>query len=260
MRRFMTISFALGVLTAIPALAAADEQPRFPDAAYITDTVRPTGYIGRAGLSKRLQTTRTFKVEWDAVDRGGHVADTDVRVRSARHDGAFGSWRTWLRHTSHISAKFRGAPGHTYCFSVRATDWVGNVGAWSRERCTATPLGASSMTPRGDRDWRAVPGSKDLGRAKVMVGVDGILTSGLLQANRVALIATKCPGCGKLQVIGIGGVDRIISLEAKTERRGQLVPVATFKGVRSGTLVLRVFGSSRVRIEGLAVTRATDSR
>jgi hypothetical protein len=207
-----------------------------------------------------LQTSRTFRVEWDAVDKGGHVADMDVRVRSARYDGSFGGWRTWLRKTERVSASFRGAPGHTYCFSVRATDWVANVGAWSRERCTATPLGATSLSAGAGRKWRKETGSRDLGRARVSVANAAVLSSGTLQANRVALIATKCPGCGKVQVAGIGGVDRIISLEAKTERRGQLVPIATFKSVRRGVLTVRVIGPGPVRIEGLAATRATDQR
>ena len=260
-RTLILIGFAVGVLTAIPAVAGADAQPRFPDAAYIIDTVRPTGYIGRAGLSKRLQTTRTFRVEWDAVDKGGHVLNMDVRVRSARYAGSFGGWRMWLTNTERVTASFRGAPGQTYCFSVRATDWVENVGAWSRERCTATPLGAASLSAGAGRKWRKVTGSRDLGRARMSVGANAaVLSSGTLQANRVALIATKCPGCGKVQVSGIGGVDRIISLEAKTERRGQLVPIATFKSVRKGVLTLRVIGPGPVRIEGLAATRATDQR
>jgi len=254
------MTLLLAILAALPAAAAADAQPRFPDAAYIDDKVRPTGFMGGAGLSKRLQISRSFVVEWDAVDRGGHVASMHVRVRSAAHNGAFGSWRTWLRTPDRVSKRFHGASGRTYCFAVRAIDWVGNVGAWSRERCTATPLPATRLLARSGQFWRSESGSPDLGRARVSVRMGALISSGPIRANRVALIATRCPGCGSVEVRGMSGVMRTISLEAKTERRGQLVPIATFAGVRAGALELRVIGPAPVRIEGLVVTRATDPR
>jgi hypothetical protein len=66
----------------------------------------------------------TFTVTWEGRDNQSGVWLYDVQVRDG--DGA---WSDWLHSTS-VSGQFAGQHGHTYYFRSRATDRVGNRGAW----------------------------------------------------------------------------------------------------------------------------------
>jgi spore germination protein YaaH len=71
------------------------------------------------------QDNESFKVAWAGVDDWNGVASYDVQVST---DG--GAWSDWIVGTTATSSSFDGSSGHTYAFRVRATDGVGNVGAW----------------------------------------------------------------------------------------------------------------------------------
>jgi hypothetical protein len=76
-------------------------------------------------------------------------------------------------------------------------------------------------------------------------------------ARRLKLVATKCPGCGVVEVrLGSKTLARV-DLRASTWRKRRLVEIATFDRVRRGTLRIEVVSSGElVLIEGLGVSRA----
>lgn len=69
---------------------------------------------------------RTFTMSWFATDATSGVASYDLQVRV----GTAGSWTAFLTGSTVTSATYDGAPGETYYFRVRATDFAGNVEPW----------------------------------------------------------------------------------------------------------------------------------
>ena len=78
----------------------------------------------------------SFTVTWEGQDNQSGVWHYDVQVR----DGVDSEWEYWQHSTTLTSSQFTGAPGHTYYFRSRATDLVGNRGAWPEESQAHTTL------------------------------------------------------------------------------------------------------------------------
>ena len=79
-----------------------------------------------------------FRVRWSGFDRGGsglRVFSVDFRENGPRGRTRRGAdrrpldtaWRSIRRGTSLRSVRFRGRPGHSYQFRLRAVDRAGNV-------------------------------------------------------------------------------------------------------------------------------------
>jgi spore germination protein YaaH len=87
---------------------------------FVTDSLPPVA--GITALAP-VQGGEAFQVSWAAVDNLSGVVSMDVGVSV---DG--GQWTPWLTGTAATSATFTGVQGHTYAFSVRATDGQGHTG------------------------------------------------------------------------------------------------------------------------------------
>ena len=82
------------------------------------------------------------------------------------------------------------------------------------------------------------------------------LTIGKVRGARVALLATRCSGCGTVEVLVGGHVVGRVSLSASTTRNRQQVVLPAF-ATREGPLVIRVVTrAKRVLIDGVAVARS----
>jgi uncharacterized repeat protein (TIGR01451 family) len=221
------------------------------------DTLPPASLIlaGKPGaidpLSRRFQRARSFTLAWSASDPSG-IGSYDIRVRTATIHASFGTYRGWRTATENTGASYRGTPGTTVCFSLRARDQLGNTSGWSSDRCTAIPFGAGGISRHVG--WARVPGgafgpalaARKRGSQLILPGV---------RARRVALIATRCPGCGEVSV-AIGG-KRIgtINLAGGRARETALFQLAPLAALRHGTLRLTVSSHGRpVRIEAVGVS------
>ena len=104
-----------------------------PDTTAPAITTVPTlpAYTGGAGL--RVSAAAT-----DPGPAGSGVANYDGRYRTGPAGGALGDYLIPGSWTAGSTGSFSLAVsnGQRYCVSVRATDHVGNVGAWSAESCT----------------------------------------------------------------------------------------------------------------------------
>jgi WD40 repeat protein len=195
-------------------------------------------------------------VTWRASDPSG-VANADVRYRVARFDGSFGEWvlpDTWQRTTA-TSRSLTLTRGRQVCFSVRARDAYGNRSAWSAPRCTSRPL-----------DDRALGASSGWTRGTGSAFYDGTITSTTrrgaelarteVRANRVVVVATRCPTCGTADVfIGATRVGRL-DLSATTTQRQQVISLPRAPTVLTGKLTIRVTSTDRpVAIDGVAFRR-----
>jgi spore germination protein YaaH len=100
---------------------------------FLTDHNPPKAGIVNIAPS---QASESFTVSWTGSDDWNGVKNYDLQVST---DG--GAWTGWITGTTATSSSFHGDSGHNYAFRVRATDGVGNVGAWDLANAyTANPV------------------------------------------------------------------------------------------------------------------------
>jgi hypothetical protein len=206
--------------------------------------------VGGPALERLFQRKRTFVVNWSARDDESGVASYDVRYR--RTDSrASNRLRSWLLATTATGASFRGASGSTYCFSTRARDRAGNVSPWSPTGCTALPLDDRALTARGAWRRASVSGSY-LHTVSTSRSNRAALVRFGVRARRLALLVTRCPGCGSVNVYWNGSLLRTVRLGANLRRNRQIVNLAAFDHLTRGSISIRVTSVAKsVAIDGL---------
>jgi hypothetical protein len=216
------------------------------------DAAAPTAALGTV---QSVLAGAAFTLTWTAADSGGSgLASYDARVRYAASSGRFGGYvyPTAWQGLRARSLALRLGPGYQYCFSTRARDVAGNLGAWSAERCTAVALddramSATSGWTRGTSTAFAYGTWSRAARAAVS------LSRGSVQGRRIALVATTCPTCGSVDVYHAGiKLGRVSLYSAKTAYR-QLRWLPLQPVTRTGTVLLRTTSSNVVYIDGVAV-------
>ena len=216
-----------------------------------TDVTPPAApAVGGSTLSKPFQTTPKFDLSWGVAE----AVRYDVRYRSAPYGADFGGFVAWQSGTAGTSAVFNGSPGRSYCFSARATDADLNTSDYGAERCTAIPAANTALKHRGH--WAKRKGSGYfLGAFSVTSTQGANLVLANVRAKRLAIVVTKCRGCGTIKVFLRNKLLRTIRLRAGSNRKRQIVNLAIFNSVRRGTLHVRVTSSGRpVKIEGVGVS------
>lgn len=220
---------------------------------FVDDSVAPKVRMTEPGPRPVLGSR--MPASWTATDNLAGVRDVDVRVRSAGRDGRFSIWATWLNDTTATSGRRRVGPGRTYCFSARARDRVGNVGAWSPSRCAATPL--DDRAARTTSGWsetrsraayqRTLTTTDRRGERLVLPGV---------RARQIGLVARTCPACGKVTVRHGGRLLGTVDLSARTVRNKRVFVLKTYNTPRLGKVVVRVVsGGKPVQIDGFVAKR-----
>lgn len=227
--------------------------PRVSVSDRVDDRTRPTARL--LSPSRPVVLGPRLRVAWTSYDGVAGIAGVDVRRRAAGFRGAFDHWGPWKRGATASSGTVAVHAGRTYCFSVRAVDRAGNVGRWSRARCTATPVDDRAL--RRTPGWRQVREVRDYQRSHAVTTRAGArLTLTGVRGRRVALVATTCPRCGSVSVrLGRAWLGRV-SLRSASVRHTRVLPVASFAGVRTGSLTVRVTTSGRpVPVDGVVIAR-----
>jgi hypothetical protein len=222
---------------------------------YVEDSAAPTG----AQITTALPTfglTTPFTVAWGgASDSGSGVKSYDAYVRSAPYNGGFTSTSLLDTTSGPGSDSFSGSPGNTYCFSVTATDNVGNTSGPSAEKCTALPVDDPALAGSG---WTRSTGQSGYyqGTYSSSSTKNASLTLTGVQAKRISLVATTCPTCGKVQVL-LGTTSlKTVNLASRNGQTQQVFTVATFSAVQTGTVTLKVTTAGKqVTVDGLGVSR-----
>lgn len=199
---------------------------------------------------------RPLRFGFGATDPGSGVASYDVRVRAAPFNRGFGAYSlpTSWQATTATAVTLNPVRGATYCLSVRARDHLRNVSAWSSERCTAVPLDDRALS--ASSGWlQASSPTYYAGTISRSTSVGRTLTRTSVQAHRVSLVVTTCPTCGTVGVYWNGVLLKRLALGSSTAVSQRLVGVTVFRGVASGTLVIRSLTSGPVFVDGLALSR-----
>jgi hypothetical protein len=217
------------------------------------DVTPPT--VSAASLQGVFETRTTFDVSWGgATDQESGVATYSVSVRRAPHNGGFGAPAPFKLAVPAGGATFTGEPGYTYSFRATATDWDGNMSAAGPEDCTALPVDNVLFRHRGG--WAKKSGSGYyLDTYSQTKRRGATLTLRAVSAKRLAIIVTKCPRCGSVDVFFRGKLVKRIRLRAQRMSKLRLVGLNVSGELQTGTVRVRAVSRNRiVRIEGFGVS------
>lgn len=204
-------------------------------------------------FARPVQLGTALPVSWSATDAGTGVSVYAANLRAISYKGITGTsflWRNWS--TSH-AATLGGRSGYTYCFRGRARDRADNRGQSSYERCSAVPLGDRSLSARS---FARRSGSGTLFGTYSEATIRGAsLSLGSVRYRYLAIIVTRCPGCGSIDVYFGSTKLKSISLSSSTTVRKVLYGISSRTSLSgAGTVSIRVTSSGKpVRIEGLGV-------
>ena len=233
----MRLALAGMLASALLAPAAADALIS-DDPEIAQDTLAPTALLSAPTFSSDRSRTRRFRVRWRAVDRDSGVARYTVEV--VRNALTRGRWRGVVRETTRRSVLFRGRPGATYLFRLRARDRDGNVSRYTYD-LTTVPLDERSSRVVRSRGWRRILRRKAYGGTMLRTRRPGRELSLGFTGSRVALIARRSRRGARLEV-RVGGRARAVTLRGKP---GYRRVVFRSREMRPGRHVVRVRSLSR---------------
>jgi glycerophosphoryl diester phosphodiesterase len=178
------------------------------------DSIRPRLRLLAPSYASDSARGRRFRLRWRGTDRGSGIARYSLEVR--RNTNVATRWRTVFRGTRR-SVRFRGRPGVTYLFRLRARDRFGNLSRFDYGR-TVVPRDDRFRGLRFSRGWRRLRSRLAYGRTLTRASRAGLTARVLFRGSRVALIARRSPRGGRLHV-RVGGGERVISLRGRARDR-----------------------------------------
>ena len=146
--------------------------------------------------------------------------------------------------------------GHTtHTVTAAATDIFGNTDPSPAQRSWTVPLDSTELT-HGSGWTKRTSTATYLGTYSQAKVKGSTLTRSVTGARKVALVATRAPGHGKVRVFRGTQLLKTVDLKAASLRTRQLIPITTFATPYSGKLRIVVYTSGKVvRLEGLGVAR-----
>jgi hypothetical protein len=219
---------------------------------HIVDTTPPSDVLlGGTALDRTFQLAKQFQVSWSGQD--GQTGISSYTLEKRLDNQAF----VPEPPTSGTGpATVSGGLGQTVCLRVTAEDEAGNTTA-SDERCTAIPFDDRQL--QRSRGWTKKTRSGYYENTYLTTTKKGAsLKKTLVDADEIALVVTKCRGCGTLAVFWQNVKIAKVPLSATKTRKKQLVEVADFAAAEDGLLKLVVTSSGRpVHVDGLGVLRGS---
>lgn len=212
----------------------------------------------------------TFNVRWGVSQPPVAVVAYDVRYQSFTWtDEYYGPGATWLSATKATKAVFRGTPGFTYCFEVRARYADGGVSPWSGEyvevnedygdgwSCTTIPTDDRLMARSAG--WYAGTDPRFYRQTFLRTFRHGAtLKTGRGFAEGVAIVATTCPTCGKVEVYFSRTLLNTVSLYSARRVDRVRIPVALPDRRLFGAVTIKVVSrGKKVIIDGVSFRRVS---
>jgi hypothetical protein len=193
-------------------------------------------------------------LSWSGADTGGSgLSSFQIREREGTLNGPIGGYQypsVWAALTGR-SMTLRVAPGMQYCFSVRARDVAGNVGAWSAERCTSIAVDDRALT--ASSGWtRGLSSAALYGTWSRATRAGSTLSRPSVRGRRVAVIATTCSTCGAVDVYHAGVWLGRVSLSTPTTQYLQVRWLPLEPVTRLGDVVLKTVTAAPVYVDAIA--------
>jgi hypothetical protein len=216
------------------------------------DTTPPTPKINPLA---KLTLGNKITATWSGTDTGGSgLKNFDVQYRVAAWNGNFGAWTNWKMATTAKSAQYTTTPGHSVCFRVRARDNANNVSGYTAQSCTAVPLLSTSLSY--SPGWTKTSTTAAYGGVQYSTKTKGkTATLAGVKARTIDIVMEECTSCGSVQVKFNGAVVKNVPLAHAGTLHKQIIPVASFPSVKTGTVLITVTSANGkiVAIEGLGV-------
>ncbi|KAA1425655.1 hypothetical protein [Nocardioides antri] len=207
-------------------------------------------------FAARVALDPGIDVAWTGSDGAGQVVGYQTRVRRASATAAFGAWQypdAWSDLAA-VGLVHNGTElGSTYCYSARGRDDAGNWSAWAVQRCAVRPLDDRSLII-SDGWTRGALADYWNGTATRTAQQGAVLSRPGARFNQLALIATKCPTCGRVAVAVDGVLIGTVNLANATTVHQRVISLPRTPG-REGTVTIEVLSTGKpVIIDGLAVS------
>ncbi len=181
-----------------------------------------------------------FFASWRVKEKEPHKPTYEVQEQVDSPFTGLGEW-TERTTTEKRSLRFTASPGETVCVRVRATDFIGQVGPWTRELCRTRLLDDRILDGwRRSAKWDAIAFSGNAyGTALVSKSEGATLSLPSLRLSELTIWGRKGPYGGEIE-IRIGGdlVERV-SLKSADPKRVALFS-GTFRDPKTGRLTIEV--------------------
>ena len=229
------------------------------------DTTPPS--LPRLGRLPKLSTKLSLPLTWQpTTDELSGMNGYSVLRRAGGWKARRLGNQTTIASTSTTTHNVSASVGMSYCFRIRARDIAGNLSD-GNERCTALPQDDASFARVGAWQTKPAGGAFNDGKVSVSQTRGALLKRGdVTKAKRIAVVVTKCAGCGSFEVLfkgtllkraGTNSTVTSTSLPAGTANRRRVV--IQFKPLAqpaSGVLKIRVASNAKpVKIEGAAAPK-----
>ncbi|MDQ3095753.1 MAG: hypothetical protein M3Q82_07330, partial [Actinomycetota bacterium] len=141
----------------------------------------------------------------------------------------------------------------THVATATATDAAGNTDTTPMSRTWTVPFDDTQMAR--SKGWAQKTASAAYLRTYSQSTLKGSkLTKEAISASKIALVATKAPGHGTVNVFLGNTLLKKVSLASPTVKNKQVIPLATFAAAKTGTIKVVVFTAGKqVRIDGLGL-------
>ena len=201
-----------------------------------------------------FRTTKKIPLGWSAsTDAQSGVASYELMRRVAEPNQDLGAPQS-VGSFPGTSAQVNGQPGRTYCFTVEAVNGQGIHSDPSAEKCTSLPLD-DRVLKRSRGDWSAKTGKGLWLNTFVTSKEKGATLSKTVTAKSLALVATKCPNCGKVSVSFAGDKLKTFSLSAPNTQKKRVLPLTPFANRKKGKFVVKILTDGKpVSIDGLGAS------
>ncbi len=220
------------------------------------DTTAPLGLALNTGAS-RWTLQSLHPLSWYASDDSGPPTIA-IQRRIASFDGKYTDWAAYRSTLGPGGWSAAMRDGQTQCFVARATDAAGNATSLSAKSCVARPMTSRSLTfSTGKYPWIKRATTAAYGGQYLYSATKGAAFSrSKIVATRVAVVVTRCKGCGTVDVYWNNKKIKSLNLNDTRTRYQQVLEVASFTRATSGTLKVVVTSSGkRVYVEGVGVYR-----
>lgn len=219
-------------------------------------TVVPVGppTVDPAGTASAVDsTTASFPATWGPALPAGQTYEVQYGTRSS--PTAAPTYKGFYSGTA-TKGTIAGAAGKTYYLRARVRQGAAATG-WSVAAAAPVPYDDRALTTSGK--WKNLSGQKGrfLGTLRTS-GVAGASLTLRQYGSTYALIADRCPTCGKVKVYVDGRLKATVDTVAKATAVRQVVWSTTFGSIGRHTVKLVVVGTKgrpNVRVDGLAARR-----
>lgn len=204
--------------------------------------LRAPRYASDTGRSSR------FELSVAGEDRGSGLEQVTLETR--RDSNASLRWRQLRGAVRARTLRFRGQPGDTHSFRARARDSEGDLSPYAYAS-TTVPLDDGSPRLRFSRGWAERDVSSAYGRAQRRATGRGATLQLRFRGQRVALIARRNPGAGKLRV-RVEGRTRTTSLRGRGAAR-RVVYRSRELGPTIHKVTVTAVGGGPVNVDAVAI-------